>query len=103
MFDFPNLQNADIISIDVETRDDNLSDKGAGDVRDGYIAGLAVATRDNAWYFPIKHEGGGNLDRRQVLKWANWCQPPVRPGIPVDGRCSSQWAVLRHTDRRTIT
>ena len=69
--EFPNLQNADVISVDVETYDPDLSEKGPGDVRDGYIAGLAVATRDDSWYFPVRHEGGGNLDRNKVLRWAN--------------------------------
>jgi DNA polymerase I-like protein with 3'-5' exonuclease and polymerase domains len=66
---FPNLQNADIISIDCETYDPDLKEKGPGAVRDGYIAGVAIGTRTARWYFPIRHEGGGNLDRNTVLRW----------------------------------
>lgn len=66
---FPNLQNADIISIDCETFDPELKEKGPGAVRNGYIAGIAVGIRGAEWYFPIAHEGGGNLDRRTVLRW----------------------------------
>jgi DNA polymerase I-like protein with 3'-5' exonuclease and polymerase domains len=68
---FPRLDSADLISIDVETRDDDLEELGIGTTRDGYIAGLAVATRDAQWYLPVRHEGGGNLDRAAVFKWAN--------------------------------
>lgn len=70
MFDFPNLQNADIISIDIETCDPDLKEKGMGAMRDGFIAGIAVATREKEWYAPISHEGGGNLPRQQVIRWA---------------------------------
>lgn len=69
--EFPRLDSADIISIDLETYDPDLEERGIGTTRDGYIAGLAVATRDAEWYFPVKHEGGGNLPREQVWKWAN--------------------------------
>lgn len=68
---FPNLQNYDIICVDVETRDDDLKEKGPGAVRTGYIAGIAIGVRGHEWYFPIAHEGGGNLDRRTVLRWLN--------------------------------
>lgn len=69
--EFPRLDQADLISIDVETYDPDLVEKGIGATRDGYIAGIAVATRDAEWYFPVKHEGGGNLPREQVYRWAN--------------------------------
>lgn len=68
---FPDLQNADIICIDCETYDPDLKEKGPGAVRDGYIAGVAIGVRGQEWYFPIKHQGGGNLDRRTVLRWLN--------------------------------
>lgn len=66
---FPDLQSADIISIDCETCDPDLTEKGMGAVRDGYIVGIAVATRDWAEYYPVAHEGGGNLDRAKVFAW----------------------------------
>lgn len=67
--EFPNLQSADIICIDCETCDPDLTEKGMGAVRDGYIVGVAVATRDWSGYFPVAHEGGGNLPREWVFKW----------------------------------
>ena len=69
--EFPRLDSADIISIDCETYDPDLEDKGIGTTRDGYIAGVAIGTRDAQWYFPVKHEGGGNLDRQAVWRWLN--------------------------------
>lgn len=66
---FPDIRNADLISIDCETKDPDLKDKGCGATRDGYIVGIAVATRDTAHYYPVRHEGGGNLDRKQVFKY----------------------------------
>lgn len=67
--DFPRLDSADLISVDCETKDTELETKGMGAVRDGFIAGVAVGTRTDAWYFPIAHEGGGNLPRENVLRW----------------------------------
>ena len=36
---------------------------------DGEIVGISVAVKDWCGYYPIAHEGGGNMDRKQVLKW----------------------------------
>lgn len=69
--DFPRLDSADIIAVDCETYDPDLTEKGVGAVRDGYIVGVAIATRDQQWYFPVAHEGGGNYDRAQVFRWLN--------------------------------
>jgi DNA polymerase I-like protein with 3'-5' exonuclease and polymerase domains len=35
----------------------------------GEVVGIAVAVTDWSGYYPIAHEGGGNLDRKKVLKW----------------------------------
>ena len=35
----------------------------------GEVVGISVATQDFCAYYPIAHEGGGNLDRKMVLKW----------------------------------
>jgi DNA polymerase I-like protein with 3'-5' exonuclease and polymerase domains len=67
--EFPNLQDADIICIDCETYDPDLKEKGPGAVRDGYIAGVAIGVRGKEWYFPVAHEGGGNLDKKKVYRW----------------------------------
>ena len=67
---FPNLRGYDIIAIDLETKDLNLKEKGSGSiVGDGNIVGIAVAVDGWSGYYPIAHEGGGNLDKKKVLEW----------------------------------
>jgi len=66
----PNLSSYAEIAIDLETRDPNLITMGSGAVRrDGEIVGIAVAVEGWSGYFPIAHEGGGNMDRELVLDW----------------------------------
>ena len=66
----PDLSQYKRIAVDLETRDPNLMRLGPGWVRkDGYIIGIAVAAGESSWYFPIKHEGGGNMPRAPVMKW----------------------------------
>jgi len=65
-----NLSEAKQIAIDLETRDENLITRGSGCIRgDGEIVGIAVAVDGWQGYFPIAHEGGGNIDKKIVLKW----------------------------------
>ena len=64
------LSQAKQIAIDLETRDPNLTTIGSGSVRDdGEIVGIAVAIEGWSGYFPIAHEGGGNIDKKIVLDW----------------------------------
>ena len=66
----PDLSGYSEIAIDLETRDPNLITMGSGSVRgDGEIVGIAVAVEGWSGYFPINHEGGGNMDRALVLDW----------------------------------
>ena len=66
----PDLSGHLEIAIDLETRDPNLLTMGSGSVRrDGEIVGIAVAVEGWSGYFPIAHEGGGNMDRGLVLDW----------------------------------
>ena len=66
----PDLSNHNEIAIDLETRDPNLMTMGSGAVRkDGEVVGIAVAVEGWSGYFPIAHEGGGNMDRGLVLDW----------------------------------
>jgi DNA polymerase I-like protein with 3'-5' exonuclease and polymerase domains len=69
--EFPNLSKYDEISIDLETKDPNLNiNRGSGSVIGvGEIVGVAVAVKGWCGYYPIAHEGGGNMDRKKVLKW----------------------------------
>ena len=66
----PDLKEHKEIAIDLETRDPNLLTMGSGSVRrDGEVIGIAVAVEGWSGYFPINHEGGGNMDRALVLDW----------------------------------
>jgi DNA polymerase I-like protein with 3'-5' exonuclease and polymerase domains len=68
--EFPDLRQVDEIAIDLETKDPGLKDRGSGSViGNGDVVGIAVATAHYKGYFPIAHEGGGNMDRKQVLNW----------------------------------
>jgi len=75
---YPNLSEAKEVSIDLETYDPHLLSHGSGWARnDGYIIGIAVAVEGKAWYFPIRHQNGSNLDAKQTLKWLkNICSVP---------------------------
>ena len=67
---FPDLSEHKEISIDLETKDPNLIKMGPGTFRkDGEVVGIAVAVSTWSGYYPIAHEGGGNMDRNMVLKW----------------------------------
>ena len=68
--EFPDLRHVDEIAIDLETKDPDLIKKGSGSViGNGDVIGIAVATSHYKGYFPIAHEGGGNMDRTKVLSW----------------------------------
>ena len=68
--EFPDLRQVDEIAIDLETKDPDLIKKGSGSViGNGEVIGIAVATKHFKGYFPIAHEGGGNMDKTRVLSW----------------------------------
>jgi len=68
--ELPDLTKVDEIAIDLETRDPDLIKKGSGAIiGNGEVIGIAVATSNYKGYFPIAHHGGGNMDRKMVLKW----------------------------------
>ena len=69
--EFPNLTQCCEIAIDLETKDPNLNIRmGSGSVVGvGEVVGVSVATENFCAYYPIAHEGGGNMDRKMVLKW----------------------------------
>jgi len=67
---YPDLSPYPQIAIDLETYDPNLTMLGPGWARnDGFIVGIAIAAGDQAWYFPIRHENGHNLDPKMTMKW----------------------------------
>ena len=67
---FPDLSKYDEIAIDLETKDPDLKSTGSGSiVGNGKVVGIAVAVEGWSGYYPIAHEGGGNMDIRMVLNW----------------------------------
>ena len=67
---FPDLRDHKEISIDLETKDPQLKTHGSGAiVGKGHVTGIAVAVEGWKGYYPIAHEGGGNMDKDVVLKW----------------------------------
>jgi DNA polymerase I-like protein with 3'-5' exonuclease and polymerase domains len=68
--EFPDLSKYDEIAIDLETKDPDLIKMGSGSITgNGCITGVAVAVHNWSGYYPIAHEGGGNMDKKKVLKW----------------------------------
>ena len=67
---YPDLSGERLIAIDLETYDPDLKETGAGwATKKGHVIGIAVAVEGCAWYFPIRHANGGNLDPRRTLGW----------------------------------
>ena len=67
---YPDLKGHKYIAIDLETKDPNLKIRGSGAIQGmGEIVGFAIAVDGWSGYYPIAHEGGGNMDRQKVLKW----------------------------------
>ena len=68
--DFPDLSKYDEIAVDLETKDPNLNERmGSGSVVGvGDVVGISLATHDWCAYYPIAHEGGGNMDRKNGFK-----------------------------------
>ena len=67
---FPDLSKYDEIAIDLETKDPELKTLGSGSITGkGEIVGIALAVEGWSGYYPIAHEGGGNLDKKKVMDW----------------------------------
>src|SRR5258706_15832328 len=68
--EFPDLSSAKLIGVDIESKDPKLNTHGPGFIRgDAMIAGVSLAVKDRAWYFPVNHLGGGNLDQGMVFEY----------------------------------
>ena len=64
------LRGAKEIAIDLETYDQQLKELGSGNVvKNGHIAGIAVAVEGWSGYYPVHHEQGGNMDKKLVFAW----------------------------------
>ena len=68
--EFKDLSSYDEIAIDLETKDPELKTMGSGSVTGrGKIVGIALAVDGWSAYYPIDHEGGGNMDRKKVMDY----------------------------------
>jgi len=68
--DFPDLSKYKEIAIDLETKDPELIKMGSGAVtKRGHITGIAVAVEGWSAYYPVAHEGGGNMDQTKVFNY----------------------------------
>jgi DNA polymerase I-like protein with 3'-5' exonuclease and polymerase domains len=66
----PSLRAAKLITVDVETKDPKLQEEGPGDIRrDGYVVGVSLAIDGWSAYLPIRHDGGDNMDEKQVIRY----------------------------------
>ena len=69
---FPDLSTHSKVAIDLETCDPELIKEGPGwPTQRGQVIGIAVSSNGFTGYYPIAHEGGGNMDREKVIKYVN--------------------------------
>lgn len=88
----PDLSKAKVISLDTETFDPELNEKGPGWARGvGHIVGVSLSDGIESWYFPIRHEiePDTNWDPEVVLNWlrktlSNPKQPKIGANITYD-------------------
>jgi len=68
--EFPELKTHNKVSIDLETCDPELIKEGPGwPTKRGQVIGIAVSSNGFTGYYPIAHEGGGNMDKKKVLQY----------------------------------
>ena len=68
--EFKDLSGYEEIAIDLETKDPDLKTMGSGSVTGrAEIVGIALAVKDWSAYYPIAHEGGGNMDKKKVMEY----------------------------------
>jgi len=68
--EFKDLSSYDEIAIDLETKDPDLKSLGSGSITGkAQIVGIALAVEGWSAYYPIDHEGGGNMDKKKVMDY----------------------------------
>ena len=68
--EFKDLSSYDEIAIDLETKDSELKSMGSGSITGkAKIVGIALAVEGWSAYYPIAHEGGGNMDKKKVMDY----------------------------------
>jgi len=66
--EFPKLEGK--VAIDLETCDPHLIKEGPGWPRQrGKVIGIAIANASFKGYYPIAHEGGGNMEQHKVVSY----------------------------------
>ena len=73
------LTDIDTVAIDLETYDPNLKTKGLGAIRsdggriakEGFVTGIAIATKKQTLYFPIAHHMTDNLNTKETWDYLN--------------------------------
>ena len=66
----PSWAGARRVAVDVETFDPDLTTIGIGCRRTGYVVGVSFAIEDGpAFYLPVRHAAGGNLDPAKVFAY----------------------------------
>jgi len=64
------LTGIDTVAVDLETYDPNLKTKGLGAIRrDGFVCGVAVATKKDTAYFPISHSDTDLSMDKKIKLW----------------------------------
>lgn len=78
---FPNLEGAELLAIDIETKDPNLEDLGPGPRRnDGHICGIGVADGTSSFYFSVQHPNSENIPLENIIHWLNNLRPKAWAG-----------------------
>ena len=68
--EFPSMKGRKVVAIDLETCDSELKTMGPGWPRKvGMVIGIAISSGDFTAYYPIAHGGGGNMDKKPVIKY----------------------------------
>ena len=67
--DLPQWEGVPQVGLDIETCDPDLRKLGPSVRRNGFIAGVSLAVGATAWYLPIAHGMGSNLDRGSVIRY----------------------------------
>jgi DNA polymerase I-like protein with 3'-5' exonuclease and polymerase domains len=68
--EFPSMKGREVVAIDLETCDTQLKTMGPGWARRaGMVIGIAISNGDFTAYYPIAHEGGGNMDQAIIVDY----------------------------------
>ena len=67
------IKDGDVIAVDLETHDPDLKTHGSGAIiGKGKVCGVAVAYRDEKFYFPVAHlNSGQNIGKNRFWKVLN--------------------------------